>query len=72
MNLNIAVIGPTGLTGSHVVVELLNRGHSVTGLSRNPESIGTHPRYKPVSLNVFDATTEQFADALRDHDVVIW
>lgn len=45
-NLNVAVIRPTGLTGSHVVVELLNQGHSVTGLSRNPGSIGTHPRYK--------------------------
>ena len=83
-HLNVAVIGPTGLTGSHVVVEvcctlrrnlieqLLNRGHTVTGISRNPNSIGTHKGYKGVSLNVFDATTDVFAAALKGHDVVIW
>jgi hypothetical protein len=34
--------------------------------------MGTHKRYKGVSLNVFDAPTEQFANALKGHDVVIW
>jgi putative NADH-flavin reductase len=52
--------------------QLLNRGHSVTGISRNPGSIGTHKRYKPVSLNVFEAPTEEFAAALRGYDAVIW
>jgi len=34
--------------------------------------MGTHKRYKGVSLNVFDAPTEQFANTLKGHDVVIW
>ena len=81
MSLRVAVIGPTGLTGSHTVVEvipsislmkLLNRGHSITGISRNPNSVGTHPRYKGVTINVFDAPTEEFANVLKGHDVVIW
>ena len=52
--------------------KLLNRGHSVTGISRNPNSIGTHKNYKGISLNVFDAPTDEFAAAIKGHDVVIW
>jgi len=34
--------------------------------------MGTHKRYKGVSLNVFQAPIEDFANALKGHDVVIW
>ncbi|KAJ3954373.1 hypothetical protein N0V92_009121 [Colletotrichum tropicale] len=34
--LRVAVLGPKGQCGSCVVDELLSRGHSVVGLSRNP------------------------------------
>jgi putative NADH-flavin reductase len=52
--------------------ELLNRGHSVTGISRNPNSFGTHKRYTGVSLNILEAPTSEFAAALKGYDVVIW
>ena len=55
-----------------LIGQLLNRGHTVTGISRNPNSIGTHKNYKGVSLNVFDTPTDEFAAALKGHDVVIW
>ena len=35
-SLKVAVLGPKGQCGSCVVDELLSRGHSVVGLSRNP------------------------------------
>ena len=37
--LNILVYGATGKIGTHVVTEALNRGHSVTAVSRNPSRI---------------------------------
>lgn len=39
MPLKIAVLGPSGQCGSTIVSELLSRGHSVTGLSRNPPAV---------------------------------
>lgn len=37
--MNIFVTGGTGNIGSHVVLELVNRGHAVTVLARNPGKI---------------------------------
>lgn len=34
--LSVTVIGSTGYAGSHTCIELLARGHHVTGVSRNP------------------------------------
>ena len=34
--------------------------------------MGSHKRYKGISLNVFDSPIDQFANALKGHDVVIW
>ena len=71
MGLNILVIGPTGHGGSYLCLELCERGHQVTGLSRNPSKIGEHPNYHP---KVFDVANSSFTDlrkALEGYDVVI-
>lgn len=46
------VIGVTGMTGSHVAVELLNRGHQVVGISRNPSKLGHYERYEPKAVDL--------------------
>ena len=69
--LNVAVIGPGGLGGSYCCVELLNRGHKVTGLSRNPETVGKHANYTPVKLDINQSSLSDIAKAFDGHDVII-
>ena len=69
--LNVLVIGPTGHGGSYLCVELCNRGHHVTGLSRNPSTIGTHDNYTPKSFDVSACTFTELHQALSGYDVVI-
>jgi putative NADH-flavin reductase len=69
--LKIAVLGPTGFGGSYLVVELINRGHHVTGISRNPEKLGSHKLYSSASLNLEKATIDELAAAFEGHDIVI-
>ena len=69
--LKIAVLGPAGFGGSYVCVELINRGHHVTGISRNPHKLGTHKLYSTVSLDLQAATIDELAEAFEGHDVVI-
>ena len=70
-NLTVAVIGPAGMTGSYTVVELLNRGHSVVGISRNPAAIGKNDRYKPVSIDFDNASISEIAKAFEGVDAVV-
>ena len=39
---NIVIFGITGYSGTHIANELLERGHSVTGVARDPA--GAAPR----------------------------
>ena len=50
--MKIGILGPTGFSGSHIAIELLNRGHHVVGFSRRPEKLGKHQNYSPVSLAI--------------------
>jgi uncharacterized protein YbjT (DUF2867 family) len=70
-SLNACVIGATGYAGSHVCIELLARGHSVTGLTRNPAKLGSHPRYTPKSIDLEKTSVEDLIDAFKGHDVII-
>ena len=36
---NVVLIGASGFVGSAILNELLNRGHKVTAVVRNPEEI---------------------------------
>jgi hypothetical protein len=69
--LTIGLVGPTGFTGSHFALELLNRGHNVIGISRNPSALGTHQNYKPHSIDITKASVEDIAGVFNNVDVVI-
>lgn len=69
--MRVAVIGPTGYSGSHVCVELLNRGHEVIGISRSPEKLGKHDKYTPLKLDATTASIAELVDAFKDVDVVV-
>ncbi|KAF2168574.1 hypothetical protein M409DRAFT_21324 [Zasmidium cellare ATCC 36951] len=66
-----AVIGPTGSLGSHICLELLNRGHDVVGVSRSPEKLGRHERYQPKSFDLAGGTIEDLEHVLKDVEVVV-
>ena len=69
--LKVAVVGSTGYAGSHACIELLSRGHFVSGISRNPEKIGTHPHYTSIPIDLETASISQLVDAFTSHDVVV-
>lgn len=52
-------------------VELLNRGHTVVGISRNPGKLGKHERYIPRSLNIDDISIADLAMSFNDVDVLV-
>ncbi|KAJ5556350.1 hypothetical protein N7494_000265 [Penicillium frequentans] len=67
----VGVIGPAGFGGSHLCVELIRRGHTVIGLSRNPESFGTCPGYTPRRLDIALASIKDLARAFDHIDVLV-
>ncbi|KAK3711895.1 hypothetical protein LTR37_009413 [Vermiconidia calcicola] len=69
--MRVAVIGPAGFSGSPVCLELLNRGHDVVGISRNPGRLGKHERYTPLTLDIGLATIHEIADAFNGIDVLV-
>jgi len=69
--MKVAVIGPAGFGGSHVCVELLDRGHEVTGISRNPDKVGKHDRYTSKVLDATSASILELIDAFKAVDVVV-
>ena len=71
MPLKIGVIGPAGFGGSYLCVELIDRGHEVTGYSRNPAKLGKHKRYHPRVLDVSAQKIEELAEAFEGLDVLI-
>lgn len=69
--LRVGVIGPAGFGGSYLCVELINRGHHVVGLSRNPATLGAHHRYTPVSVDVSAQSIKELATSFENLDVVV-
>ena len=67
--MKIALIGGTGFVGSAVLQELLQRGHEVTALARNPGKYTAHAKLKVVEADALDAA--QVAAAVEGHDAVI-
>ncbi|GHC93288.1 3-beta hydroxysteroid dehydrogenase [Pseudorhodoferax aquiterrae] len=65
----IAILGITGNAGSRIANELLSRGHSVTGIARDPSKAAARPG---LTLAAADATqAAKLAPLLRGHDVVV-
>ncbi|KAF1975709.1 NAD(P)-binding protein [Bimuria novae-zelandiae CBS 107.79] len=69
--LKVGVIGPAGFGGSYLCVELLNRGHTVIGLSRHPEKLGSHGRYFPRSVDIDSASISELAKHFSGIDVLV-
>lgn len=70
-SLKVAVVGATGMTGSHATVELLRRGHFVVGVCRNPSKMGQHERYEPRSIDLSNSDVMDIAAKLQGIDVVV-
>lgn len=67
--MNISVIGATGFVGSALVKEALQRGHTVTAIARNTNTVATQDQ---LTLKTADATDAgQLAHAVAGTDVVI-
>ena len=67
--MKVAVIGASGNIGSQIVTEALSRGHTITGIARNPEKIASRAGVTAVRGDLSDETA--LAAALRGHDAVI-
>lgn len=67
--MKIAVIGATGTIGKLVSQLLLDRGHEVTAVARNPHQLEAHPNltYRPTDIFKFD----QLEAALPGHDALV-
>lgn len=66
--MKIALIGATGFVGGALLAELLQRGHQVTALSRNPSRLPARTGLQAVAADVQDAA--QVAHAVEGHDAV--
>jgi uncharacterized protein len=67
--MNVAVIGATGKTGQRVTSELLQRGHHVTAVVRNPSKVQSHKDVTIVTSDLSDA--KQIASVLKGVDAVV-
>ncbi len=66
--MRIAIIGVTGKVGSRIAAEAIKRGHTVTGIARNP---GAEPQAS-VKFVQGDATNpDSIVAALRGQDAVV-
>jgi putative NADH-flavin reductase len=68
--MKIALIGASGFVGTALSKELIERGHNVTAIVRNPEKITKKNEHLTVvKADVFD--TEKLAGVLKGHELVI-
>lgn len=65
----IALLGISGNAGSRIAHELLQRGHTVSGIARKAEGVAPHPQ---LTVKTADATSvDALVPLLRGHDAVI-
>jgi uncharacterized protein len=67
--MKIALIGATGFVGTAVLAELLQRGHAVTALVRNPARLAVQPALTARALDATDP--DAVAAAVKGHDAVV-
>ncbi len=69
MSKHIALIGASGNIGSKITGELLDRGHTVTAICRNPDTMDAQEGVTTVPGDMLNP--EQLAQTLKGHDAVI-
>ena len=52
--MNVALMGATGMVGSKILLEALERGHKVAAISRHPEKISPRDGVTGVRCEVLD------------------
>ena len=67
--MKVALIGATGFVGKAILNELLHRGHEVTAIARNTETVQQNKNVIAKQVNVLDA--EAVSAAVKGHDAVI-
>lgn len=68
--MKVALIGATGFVGSHILSELITRGHDVTAIARSVAKIEVkNGEPKTSSVDVLD--TDALAEVLKGNDIVI-
>lgn len=68
--MKVALIGATGFVGKAILQELLDRGHTVTAISRNPaKGAVQHAQLVPKAGNVLDE--KEVASLVKGQDAVI-
>ena len=65
----VVLIGASGQAGSRILKELSDRGHTVTGIARNPEKIAALRGVTAKKGDVFDK--DGLVALIRGHDAVI-
>jgi uncharacterized protein len=67
--MRIVIIGASGRAGSRILKEAVDRGHSVTGIARNPEKIPSRRGVTAAAGDLSDPA--KIAPLLSGHDAVI-
>lgn|SRR5690606_25091368 len=67
--MKVALIGASGFVGNAILIELLQRGHQVTAIVRNPEKVTIKENVIVVSANVLNE--KELPVVLTGHDAVI-
>lgn len=67
--MKVALIGATGFVGNAVLTELLQRGHQLTALVRNPTQLPSQTGLRMVQNDVTNVS--RFAQLVEGHDAVI-
>jgi len=68
--MKVALIGASGFVGSQVLKELVDRGHQVTSITRNPDKVvSAHSLVTSVKGDVLNS--DEVANLVAGHDAVI-
>jgi len=67
--MKLAIVGASGKIGSRISEEALSRGHTITGIARNPEAGIKNEKISWVKADALD--TDTLASIIKGHDAVI-
>lgn len=67
--MKLAIIGASGKIGSRIAEEAVSRGHTITGISRNPDNGIKNAKIRWVQADVLD--TARLAAAFKGQDAIV-